>query len=162
MNIRKIMKNIRLIALDFDGVLTDNRALIMENGTEAVFVNRSDGLAINILKGKGYKFIIISTEKNIVVEQRANKLCIPVISGVSDKKNILLKYCNNEDINLKDVFFIGNDINDVEVMKISGKAGCPNDAYESVKKHADIILKTNGGMGVVRELLELMLENNCE
>jgi 3-deoxy-D-manno-octulosonate 8-phosphate phosphatase (KDO 8-P phosphatase) len=158
--IKKILSNIKLIALDFDGVLTDNRALITENGTEAVYVNRSDGLAVNLLKKDGYRIVIVSTEENMVVKTRANKLNIDCLYGIKDKKEQLVKYCDDNNINMENVIFVGNDLNDVGVMKAVGISICPKDAYCEVKTISNIVLKTNGGDGVIRELFDLINKYN--
>jgi len=90
---KKIQHPIELIAFDFDGIFTNNQVLLLEDGTEGVFVNRSDGLAINQLRKSNYKMVIISTEKNKVVDIRAKKLNIPVFSGIDDKAKALSLFC---------------------------------------------------------------------
>lgn len=147
------LKDIQLIVYDFDGVLTDNKVILREDGLESVVVNRSDGLAIGVIKSMGVKQIIITKEKNKVVEARANKLCIPAIKGVNNKKEILVSFCNENNVQLDNVVYIGNDINDLEAMKCVGYPVCPSDAYAEVKEISTVILCVPGGAGVVRELL---------
>jgi len=144
---------IDLIVYDFDGVMTDNKVYLREDGLETVVVNRSDGLAVEILRGIGIRQVILSKERNKVVETRANKLKIPVIQGIDDKKELLTAYCKENELNLDKVIYIGNDINDVEVMSIVGYPLCPLDAYDEAKKASVFILNARGGEGVVRELL---------
>jgi Low specificity phosphatase (HAD superfamily) len=146
-------KEIELIVYDFDGVMTDNKVLISEDGKESVFCNRSDGLAISKIKKMGLPQLIISTEKNKIVEMRAKKLGIQVIHGIDCKKSIVKKYCKEKNINLGKVIFIGNDINDLEVMKIVGYPIAPSDAHTSIKNEAKFLTKAKGGEGVIRELL---------
>ncbi|MCF8297389.1 MAG: HAD hydrolase family protein [Saprospiraceae bacterium] len=160
MDMSNIFSEIDLIVFDFDGVLTNNQVLVFADGREAVFVNRSDGLAITRLIKYGYRMIIISTETNNVVKARAEKLRIPVISGVEDKKQILIDYCNRNQFDLEKTIFVGNDINDREVMMTVGIPICPNDAYPIIKNISKVILKSNGGFGVVRELMDLILLNH--
>jgi YrbI family 3-deoxy-D-manno-octulosonate 8-phosphate phosphatase len=148
------LKDVRLIVYDFDGVFTDNRVILREDGVESVIVNRADGLAIGILKDWGIKQIIITKERNNVVEARANKLTLTVIKGVDDKKAILIDYCKDNDIPLDKVVYIGNDINDIEAMKCVGYPVCPQDAYKEVRDISKIILDVPGGAGVVRNLLK--------
>ena len=105
-----------LLVYDFDGVLTDNTVYVDQNGIETVRVNRADGLAISMLKNEGRTQLILSTETNPVVSKRAEKLGIPVIQGSESKLICLKNYCNAHNINLKNVLYIGNDINDYEVM----------------------------------------------
>lgn len=148
--------NIQLIVFDFDGVMTDNRVLVDEYGKEAVFVSRADGMGVAMIKEKKIPMIILSTEINKVVSQRGNKLKIDVLQNIDNKKEALSIYCKNNNINLSKVLYVGNDINDLEVMKIVGIAAVPEDAYEAVKNFANLILHTKGGFGVVREIADLL------
>ncbi len=151
--ILKKLKNIKLIVYDFDGVLTDNKVIVREDGLESVVVNRSDGLAIGMIKKMGIEQIVLSKERNKVVEARANKLNILAIRGIDDKRKELMDYCSKNNISLKNVVYIGNDINDLEPMKMVGYPICPLDAYEEIKEISKFILNTPGGAGVVRELI---------
>lgn len=153
-------KNIRLIAYDFDGVFTDNKVVLSEDGVENVVVNRADGLAIGIIKKTGIPQIILTTERNKVVETRADKLGIPVIKGVEDKREALLTYCKENNISLDNVVFVGNDLNDFEVMKIVGYPVCPGDSSSEIKSISRIVLKTRGGEGVARELIKYLLKGS--
>lgn len=150
--------DIDLIVYDFDGVMTDNKVLVLEDGREGVFCNRSDGLAVQKIKNIGIKQIILSTEQNDVVKLRAQKLKIESISGVDDKKTILINYCNEKNIDLKKVIYIGNDINDLEAMKLVGYPIVPQDANEKVKAISKIIIEKNGGEGVIRIFFETILK----
>ncbi|HPN83952.1 MAG TPA: HAD hydrolase family protein [Victivallales bacterium] len=149
------MKSIKLIVFDFDGVMTDNRVLVSEDGKESVFCNRSDGIGINILRKSGYKMLILSTEKNRVVKARAKKLKMSVLNGIYDKKKVLCEYCRKNNIKMTSVCYVGNDINDLSAMKSVGVKVCPSDAYSEIKSISDIVLKKAGGDGVVRELATL-------
>lgn len=154
------LKNIQLIVYDFDGVMTDNKVLVFQDGREAVFCDRSDGLAISKIKKMRISQMIISTETNEVVKARAKKLGIPILHSINNKKEVLKKYCQKKRINLSKVIYIGNDINDLEAMKIVGHPIAPSDASREVKKIAKIITKAKGGEGVIRELLGGILELN--
>lgn len=147
------IKNAKIIVYDFDGVMTDNRILVDEDGREAVFCNRADGLAISQIKKSGILQLILSSEKNKVVICRGRKLGIDVITGVENKKSALIRYCEKKGCNLKNVLYVGNDINDFEAMKAVGITVCPADACVEVKKISKIILEVCGGSGVVRNLL---------
>jgi len=149
---------IDLIVYDFDGVMTDNRVLTLQDGTEAVFSNRADGLAVNMIKEMGIPQIILSTEENHVVEARARKIGIPAIHGVDDKLNVLRAYCAEHRIDMKNVLYVGNDVNDLEAMKAVGISAAPADAHPAVKNIAKIILNAPGGAGVVRELADILKE----
>lgn len=149
----KSIKNIKLFVYDFDGVMTDNKVYLDQNGNEMVKVNRGDGLAVSEIKKLGYLQLILSTEQNIVVEKRASKLRIPFIQGSKNKSLELRSYCQTNKIDLSDVAFVGNDLNDFEVMKIVGFSICPSDAQSEIKLLADLVISKNGGDGVIRELL---------
>ena len=153
------MNNIKLIVYDFDGVMTDNRVYINESGIETVCVSRADGLGISEIKKLGIEQIIISTEKNTVVSARAKKLDIPFMQGINNKKKKLLDYCEKNNIHPKDIAYVGNDINDQKAMEISGTTFCPADAHYTIKDISDYILRTSGGQGVIRELLDLINNN---
>lgn len=152
-------KDIQLIVYDFDGVMTNNKVIVSEDGRESIIANRSDGLGVELLKKKDIKQVILSTESNNVVHARAKKLNLPVIYACKDKKNALQKYCGKMKYNLSKVAYIGNDINDLEAMKMVGYPIAPADAHIEIKKISKIITKTIGGDGVIRELLDIFMKD---
>jgi YrbI family 3-deoxy-D-manno-octulosonate 8-phosphate phosphatase len=143
---------------DFDGVMTDNKLYIDQDGREMVRVNRADGLGVSEIKKLGIDQIIISTETNPVVSARASKLGLTCLQGIEYKKIILIDYCKSNNIDLRQTAFVGNDINDIGVMEIVGVTFCPADAHESIKKISDYTLNKKGGQGVIRELLDYILK----
>lgn len=155
---RKIsLKSIQLIVYDFDGVMTDNKVILDEDGKEAVVMNRSDGLAVGIIKRKGIAQLIISTERNKVLNKRAKKLKIPFLNDVANKKIRLMRYCKDNQYELKKTVYIGNDLNDLEAMKIAGMPMCPKDAASQIKRISCVVIGKKGGDGVVRELLNIIM-----
>tara|TARA_Y100000590_G_C15708265_1_gene1009410 strand:- start:1208 stop:1681 length:474 start_codon:yes stop_codon:yes gene_type:complete len=146
----------KYIFYDFDGVMTNNKVIIDEKGNEMVEVNRSDGLGVAEIKKLGIEQIILSTETNSVVSSRAVKLGIKCMQGIENKKETLTKYCIKNNIQLDNVAFVGNDINDKDVMKIVKRSFCPADAHSEIKKIASKVLITKGGDGVIRELLDIL------
>ena len=150
-------KNIKLIVYDFDGVMTDNKVYVDQLGNEMVQVNRADGLGVSEIKKLGIEQIIISTEQNPVVSARAKKLDIPCLQGIENKKDALVSYYREINITLDKVAYVGNDINDMEAMKIAEYSFCPADAHDSIKSISNYVLKTKGGQGVIRELLALII-----
>lgn len=146
--------DIKLAFYDFDGVMTDNKAYLNEKGEESVKINRSDGLAINLISSLGIKQIILSTEKSIIVEKRARKLKIDCFSNLKDKASKAEEISKKLKIDLQNCCFIGNDLNDLEVMQLVGIAICPADAAKEIKKISNLVLKSSGGDGVIRELLD--------
>jgi len=148
------LESIDLIALDFDGVMTNNLVHIDENGVEWVTCNRSDGLAFDMLKVLKKPVIFVSTEKNYVVSARAKKLNIPVYQGVKNKVEVLKTIIMTQNYKASKILYIGNDLNDYQAMKFCGYSACPSDSHHDIKKIADLVLNSKGGDGVLRELLE--------
>ncbi len=164
-DIRERMKKLKLIVYDFDGVMTDNRVIVSQDGTESVVVHRGDGYGISQIKDLSIEQVIISTETNPVVRRRAEKLKIDIIHGVADKKSILMEYCRNKGYAMEEVMFIGNDLNDYDAMMSAGVKGAPADAEEEILAIADWISKAKGGHGVIRELyreLQAYMEQSGE
>jgi YrbI family 3-deoxy-D-manno-octulosonate 8-phosphate phosphatase len=145
---------------DFDGVLTDNFVYIDQKGNEAVKCSRADGLAFDVLRKLNFSSYILSTEKSSVVTARADKLKIPAIQGVENKVHGLRQLAEKEGFDLKNILYVGNDLNDYRVMQLCGYTACPSDSHQIIKKVSTIILKTSGGNGIVRELLEDVFKLN--
>ena len=158
-----VIKNISLDALDalvfdFDGVLTDNQVLVDEDGREWVRCHRGDGLAFDVLRKLGTKVYIFSTEKNSVVAARAKKLKVPVVQGISDKAEALQLLAKDEGVDLSRILYVGNDLNDLQAMRLCGFSVCPADSHPRIKEIATIVLATVGGAGVARNLVEVVLK----
>lgn len=153
----KIM-NIKLLVLDFDGVMTDNRVFVNDAGEEFVACNRGDGFGIEQLKKiKNVDTVVISKEKNNVVKSRCSKLNIDCYNGIDDKIDILKSVSNARGIPLENIAYIGNDLNDVECMKLVGVGVAVNDAHKTAIDAADLILNLKGGHGAVREFIDILL-----
>lgn len=147
-------KKLEAIFFDFDGVFTDNCVTIDENGIESVRCSRSDGIGLKKIRSLGIDSFIMSTEKNKVVSKRAEKLKIKCFQGIDDKKEKLISEIKKRNISIENVAFMGNDINDLEVMKIVGFPICVNDAYPEIKSISHIITEKKGGYGAVREICD--------
>jgi YrbI family 3-deoxy-D-manno-octulosonate 8-phosphate phosphatase len=152
-----LRSKIALIVFDFDGVLTDNRVLVLQDGQEAVFCNRGDGLAFDMFRRAKIPAVIMSTEKNPVVAARAAKLKVPCLQGLGDKASALRHYCGKQGITLDRVAFVGNDLNDIEAMKLVRFPLAVADAHSDTKAVACMVLATRGGGGVAREIAERLL-----
>ena len=134
------LQDIHCIFYDFDGVMTDNRVLIGDDGHEFAFANRSDGLAVQMIK-----------------EQLGIPQVIEVFHGMSEKSATLKVYCKSHDYDLAKCVFIGNDINDVSAMKLVGLAGAPRDAWPEALKVAGWTSRKGGGQGVIAEFYREIL-----
>jgi YrbI family 3-deoxy-D-manno-octulosonate 8-phosphate phosphatase len=151
------LRRVRLLVLDFDGVMTDNRVLVTEEGKEAVWCNRADGMGIDLIGKKGLPVIVLSREENPVVAERCRKLKIPSFQGIDNKLGFLIAHCQELGLPLHSVAYVGNDINDVECMEAVGLPVAVADAHPAVQKAARIVLSAPGGRGAVRELCNLLL-----
>jgi len=154
-------KKIKLLLTDVDGVLTDAGMYYSEFGDEIKKFSTYDGMAFKILRGKGIKTGMITSEDRQLNSKRAKKLKMDfVFQGVTDKLSILYKLSREERISLDEIAFVGDDINDIEILKRVGLAACPSNAREEIKAIEGIIqLDTKGGDGVIRELVEKYLSN---
>jgi N-acylneuraminate cytidylyltransferase len=146
----------KVIFTDFDGCLTDDRVWLNQDGEEFVAANRKDGLATNRLKLMDIAIVITSTEINKVVTARAKKLEVEVLQNLSDKVEAIENYLSLNNLNWKDSWYIGNDVNDLGAIRKAGFSICPNDAVKEVKKEVKFKLKTKGGFGVLSEIVSLI------
>ncbi len=153
------IKDIKLLILDVDGVMTDAGMFFTESGDQFKKYNAKDGMAIKSLERFGVQAGIISSAHKIkMVKVRAEMLNIKHLYVGSDPKiNILLDWCEKLDIKLEEVAIIGDDINDLAVMKAVGFSTCPSDAVLKVKETVDLVLQTKGGQGCVREFIDFYL-----
>ena len=156
--LRTLPKNVQLVVMDFDGVMTDDNVIVDQNGVEAVRCSRSDGLGIRMLREKGIEVIVLSSERNPVVIQRCRKLGLDCIHGVLKKGEILQKELEKRSVDPQKVVYVGNDVNDLPCFSQVGCAVAPADAQMQVRIEADIVLKNKGGRGAVRELCEMLIE----
>lgn len=148
------IEDIDVFIFDFDGVLTNNFVYLNQKGDEFVSCSRSDGLAFDVLHKLGKKMYTLSTEKNMVVSARADKLRIPAVQGVDNKVDALRSIVEKNYYSYDNILYVGNDINDYYAMLLCGHTICPADSHNRIKEISNICLNTNGGCGVVRELIE--------
>ena len=151
------INSIDALILDFDGVLTDNTVYLNQDGIETVRCNRGDGLALENSKKLGIRTYIVSSEKNNVVSKRAEKLDIPVLFGVENKVDALMRLSEDQGLDLERLLYVGNDLNDYHAIQKCGFSACPSDSHKRIKDIVTFNLKTKGGMGIVREILEDIL-----
>ena len=149
---------IDLVVFDFDGVMTDNRVLVFDDGGEAVLCDRSDGLGVSMLRKRGLEMAVLSTETHPVVEARCRKLGIACRQGLADKQAALLTLVRERQIGLENTIYVGNDANDLGCFDSAGFAIAVADAHPSALARADFVLSRPGGQGAVRELCDLLLK----
>ena len=151
--------DIKILLTDVDGVLTDGGMYYSTHGDVMKKFNSKDGMGINILRKKNISTIIVTKEKTDIVKKWAKKMNVKkVYDGVLKKELILEKICKSFKISEKEIVFIGDDVNDLELMKKVGFSVTPKDGNNTVKKIADYTTKSNGGYGAVREITDLIIK----
>ena len=155
---RPMPEKIDLVISDFDGVITDNRVWVDQEGTEFVAAYRSDSIGVQLLREIGIELMILSSEPNRVVEARARKMGVEVIHGVGihEKGHVMREVLQQKNIKAENVIYIGNDINDLPCFEVAGWSVAVADAYPEVIRTADFVLSKPGGYGALRELIDLI------
>ncbi len=151
----RLIRNVRLVAFDFDGVFTDNAVYVFDNGNEAVRCSRADGLGLRKLERAGLHTVVISTETNPIVGVRCRKLGIQSVQGCSDKMIALRSILAELELSLPQVAFVGNDINYLDCLSQVGLPIVVQDAYPEVVPAAAYQTQRAGGNGAVREVCDL-------
>ena len=153
------MTKIKLFATDVDGTMTDACMYYAENGMELKKFNFRDGMGFKLLRDAGIKTAIITSEETNIVRKRADKLKVDYLSmGTWTKLDFVENICKELNITLDEVAYIGDDINDIELLSAVKYKACPLDAVSSVKSIDGItILEHKGGDGAVREFIEYLL-----
>ncbi|MFQ5921620.1 MAG: cytidylyltransferase domain-containing protein [Anaerolineales bacterium] len=146
-----------LLVLDFDGVLTDDRVWVNEQGQESVASHRGDGYGLAMLRRSGLEMIVISREQNPVVTARCKKLGIPALQGITDKATALSDQLAERGLGAGRVVYVGNDVNDLPCFPLVGCAVAVADAHPQVLAEADMRLSRRGGHGAVRELCDMLI-----
>ena len=156
---RSMPARLDLLVLDFDGVVTDNRVWVDEEGHEMIAANRSDSLIMGKLRASGTEILILSSEINPVVSARARKMKVEAIHGVGleDKAGVLKNLLLARNIDPVHVAYVGNDLNDLSCFEMVGWAVAVSDAQPEVLRAADFVTQKTGGHGAVREICDLIL-----
>ena len=156
---RPMPEKIDLVICDFDGVITDNRVWVDQDGRESVAAYRSDSVRIRELRERGIDVLILSSEVNRVVEARAKKMAVEAIHGIGlqEKGRVMREVVAQKNIPMENVIYIGNDLNDLPCFDVAGWSVAVADAYPEVIRAADFVLSKSGGHGALRELCDLLL-----
>ena len=156
---------IKVIAFDFDGVFTDNFVYTDSAGKESVRCSREDSLGLDLLKKEiakrslNIRILIVSTESDAVVAYRAKKLKVECVQGIQDKAKFLLNNYEIVDGIIPGLIFLGNDLNDIEAMRIAEYSIAPKSAVEEVTQIATIVIPKSGGDGFVRSFCETLISS---
>ena len=158
MELFKKCKEIRLILSDVDGVLTDGGMYYSENGELLKKFNTRDGMAVELLLQNNIKTVLITKENSKITKQRGKKInAAATYVGVQTKENELKKICTKFMVKKNEIAYIGDDVNDIVIMKLVGLSATPFDGSDEVKKIANYVCKLQGGDGVLRELANFIL-----
>ena len=155
------LKDIRLILLDVDGVLTDGRIGLLPGGEEIKFFSIYDGLAIRLAMKVGWEVGFLSGRTSEEVAARARELGIQiVVQGSRDKIKDLEKILEERNLEASEVAYMGDDLPDLPVLKRVGFSAAPDNAVEAVKNTVDYVTHEKGGNGAVREIVDLLLKTS--
>lgn len=156
---RRKAQAISLLLTDSDGVLTDGGVYYSERGEEMKRFSIRDGMGVARLRTMVNVDVgIVTGETSASVKKRAEKLSITELHlGIKDKVAVVNEISNRMNLQLEQIAYIGDDTNDVEVMKLVGLSACPNDAISMVKKVSDYICTNNGGHGAFRDFAEFII-----
>ena len=151
-------KKIKLILTDVDGVLTDGSRYYSSTGENVKKFHVRDGMGINLLLRNKILTVIITKEKSDIVKKWACDMhASELLMGVKRKDGKLSIICKKFGITKNEIAFIGDDVNDIPLMKLVGLSATPNDANENAKHSADYVCKTDGGKGAFREIADIIL-----
>lgn len=155
------LSEIRLLVCDFDGVFTDNRVLTSQDGTEAVWCSRGDGMGLEMLRKSGMSIFVLSKEVNPVVAARCKKLKLECMQGIDDKLPALQKLAQERGLSAREIAYVGNDTNDLGPLSWVGLPVVVGDVHPDVRPRLNrpdtLTLINNGGTGALRELCDLFL-----
>ena len=152
--------NIQWIVLDVDGVLSDGTLIYTSSGEELKSFSVKDGLGLTAARKVGLKLAIITARISTMVERRAKELHFDaLLMGHANKTEALRTLCKEHQINLEEIAYMGDDLNDLGALQIVGLPMAPNNAVPEVKELAKFISTVNGGHGAVREAVEYILKN---
>jgi YrbI family 3-deoxy-D-manno-octulosonate 8-phosphate phosphatase len=156
------LADVQLLVTDFDGVLTDNRVWVAEDGRESVACCRSDGLRLRELARMGVECLVLSTETNPVVEARCRKLGLSFRQGLTDKRAALLEETARRGLEARQVAYLGNDLNDLVCLAEVGVPVAVADAYPDVVTAVRWVTRTAGGFGALREVTDALMAARTE
>jgi len=153
---RALLGALRCAAFDFDGVFTDNAVYVSETGQETVRCTRADGIGLERLRSLGIHLVVVSTEVNPVVSARCRKLKMPCLQGCENKVAALDSFLKELHIPMVETSFLGNDVNDSDLLRKVGFPAVVADASPEVIALARFQTRTPGGHGAVREFCDLV------
>lgn len=157
-NVLNRAKKIKLVITDVDGVLTDGGMYYTANGDIMKRFHVRDGMGVTLLRKNNISTIIITKEQTPMVKKWAKRMKIKrLFDGVQQKEKILQRICTQFKVKQDEIAYIGDDINDIELLKMVGFSAVPKDAILIAKNNSNYICKKKGGEGALREVAEIIL-----
>lgn len=158
-SLREKLQHIKILIMDVDGVMTDGRIIINDDGRETKNFDVRDGHGIKLVQRYGIEVALLTGRQSEVVKHRANELGITEVhQKIFNKKEVFVEILQKNNLNADQAAFIGDDIIDIPVLKEAGFSATVADAIDIVKKTVDYVTKKKGGRGAVREVCEMLLQ----
>ena len=155
------LKKIKLVISDVDGVLTDGGMYYNEEGEYMKKFNTRDSMGMELLLQKGIKTILMTRENSKIVKERVKKIkMVDLYSDVIKKEEMIPEILKKYSVSSDEIAYVGDDVNDVEIMKKVGFSATPFDGNFADKENADYTCKMEGGKGAFREIADLIIESN--
>jgi len=153
-------KKIKVVLTDVDGVLTDGGMYYSVKGDIMKKFYVRDGMGVTLLRKNNIPTVIVTKEKNDIIKQWSKKMKVSkLMMGIIDKESIAKKICKMYNVQIDEIFYIGDDVNDLKLLKKVGFSATPADGIKEAKKIVNYICKNNGGRGAFREIIDLILSS---
>ena len=151
-------RNVKILLTDVDGVLTDGGMYYNSKGDFMKKFHARDGMGVTLLRKKGIPTIIVTKEKTVIVRKWASKMKVAeIFDGIQNKEQIIDVICKKYNVVTDQIGYIGDDVNDIELLKKVGFSATPKDGINKVQKIVDYVCKKNGGEGAFREIADLLI-----
>lgn len=158
-NYKSILKNIKTLIFDIDGVFTDNRVILIPGMEPVRTFSARDGYALHYAIKKGLRIVIITGGKSESVEERLHEMGVnEIYVGIKNKEKKLQEFIAETNSNIDEILYMGDDIPDMQVMSLVALACCPQDAVNEVKSICNYVSPIKGGQGCVRDIIEQTLK----
>jgi len=155
----KKVKILKMFIMDVDGTLTDGKIYLGNDGEELKAFNVKDGMGISLLRKKGIIPVLITGRESEIVNIRAKELAIEdVYQGIKDKLEIYARLKDKYQLSDQEISYVGDDLNDLTIMKEVGVSFTVNDGAEELREKCDYCAKRNGGDGAIREIIDLIIK----
>jgi YrbI family 3-deoxy-D-manno-octulosonate 8-phosphate phosphatase len=155
------LEHVKLIILDVDGTMTDGGMYYTAEGEVMKKFHVKDGMGIVLLKKAGFKIAVMTSEDSPIAAARAKKLGVDsTVLGCHNKTDAVKLLAEEMELELKEIAFMGDDVNDLHAMNLVGFSACPADAVDAIKHVADYVCQSKAGNGAVRELAEIILRTH--